>query len=229
MSKCSKPDVGALLHAYELNALSEEDTERFERHLLECEHCFNDVQEFGSGAVLLATDNEVKNMVRRADPTDLQSESAIRKLWGRLWPETPFVFKPVLAYLLVLFMAIPAYHGLRYAARDDRQIRPLQAISLVSGRSTQEAVFRISSDRDGTIRFHFSGAVQGMSYRVVVETEEGKEVVRYDNFDVFDEFGMGELFFPLAKMSPGEYRLIITDPSAEYPSNTQEYRFTIEE
>ena len=229
MSKCSEPDIGALLHAYELNALSEEDVERFEIHLLKCEHCFNDVQGFGHGAALIATDNEVKKMVRRADPTDLQSESATRKLWRRLWPETPFVFKPVLAYLLVLFMAIPAYHGLRYAASNDKQIRPLQAITLVSDRSTQEAVFKISSDRDGTISFLFSEAEPDKSYRVVVETEEGKEIERYDNFDDFDRFGMGELFFPLAKMRPGEYRLIITDLTGEYPSNTQEHRFTIED
>jgi hypothetical protein len=229
MSECTDPDLGALLHAYELHALSDRDTELFEIHLLKCEYCFNEVKQFESSADVMREDDDVKEIVTASVEEDRESAPWAKRLWQHLWPKAPFVFRPALAYLLIVIMAIPAYHGLRYAARDDKQIRPLQAITLVSGRSTQEAVLKISSDRDGTISFHFSGAVPGKSYRVVIEAEEGKEVVRYDNFDVFDKYGMGELFFPLTKMRPGEYRLIIIDPSVEYPPNTREYWFKIEE
>ena len=229
MSECTEPDLGALLHAYELQALSDRDIELFEIHLLKCEYCFNEVKQFESSADVMRESDDIKELVTASVEEDRESDPLAKRLWQHLWPKTPFIFRPALAYLLIVIIAIPAYHGLRYATRDDRQIRPLQAISLVSLRSTQEAVLKISSDRDGTISFHFSGAVPGKSYRVIVETEGGREVVRYDNFDDFNKFGMGELFFPLAKMKPGDYRLTITDPNAEYPSNTQKYWFKIEE
>ena len=41
MSECINPKVGQLLFAYELGALPEEEVEKFELHLFECEYCLN--------------------------------------------------------------------------------------------------------------------------------------------------------------------------------------------
>lgn len=228
MSKCKDPDLGALLHAYELDALSEEDTESFEIHLLKCEHCFNQLKNFEQEATLLSSDNEVRQVIRNAATEKYpQSESFLRRLWRYLWPETPLVFKPALAYLVILLMILPAYYGLRKS--PEGRIKPVyQTINLFPDRSTAEDVFKISVGGNGVLSFVFRGAVTGESYQLVIESEDGRVVFRNDTFNNFDEYETGRLFLPLGKMKPGSYRLVITDPRAEPPLNRQEYSFTIE-
>lgn len=227
MSKCKDPDLGILLHAYELNALSEEDTQRFETHLLECGHCFNLLKNFEQEAALLSSDNEVRELIGEAVREEYpQSESFLKRFWRYVWPETPFVFKPALAYLLVLLMILPAYHGLKKFTED--KIRPVQTISLFPGRSAEEDVFKINVGSDGLVSFVFRGAVAGRSYRVVIESEDGIVVYQNNDFNRFDEYGTGQLIFPHTKMKPGHYRLVIIDPQAEPPLNRQQYSFRIE-
>ena len=227
MSKCKDSDLGNLLHAYELNVLSEEDIERFEIHLMECEHCFNQLKNFEQEATLLSSDDEVRELVREVSREEYpESESFLKRIWRYLWPETPLFFKPALAYLLILLMILPVYHGLKKLTENE--IRPVQAISLFPDRSTAEEVFKISVGGDGLISFVFRGAVAGESYRVVIESEDGREIFRDDAFINFDEYETGQVLLPLAKMKPGSYRLVITDPRAEPPLNRQEYIFRIE-
>ena len=228
MSKCKDLDLGNLLHAYELNALSEEDTERFETHLLECEHCFNELKNFEQESILLSSDNEIKKLIKETTRKEYpESESFLRRFWRYIWPETPLFFKPALAYLLILLMILPAYRGLKKLT-EDKIRRVDQIISLFPDRSTAEEVFKISVGGDGLISFVFRGAVAGESYRVVIESEDGREIFRDDAFINFDEYETGQVLLPLAKMKPGSYRLVITDPRAEPPLNRQEYIFRIE-
>ena len=78
MSKCKDPKLGALLHAYELNALSQEDTERVEIHLLGCEHCFHQLSNFELEASLLSSSDEVKELITGATREEYpQSESLL--------------------------------------------------------------------------------------------------------------------------------------------------------
>lgn len=227
MSKCKDPKLGALLHAYELNALSEEDTEKVEIHLLGCEHCFDRLNNFELEAVLLSSNHEVKELITEAAREEHpRSESLLKRLWRYVWPETPFVFKPALAYLLILLMILPAYHGLKRLAND--RITPVQTISLFPDRSPDEDVFKISVGDHGLLRFVFRGAVAGQAYEVTIESEDGAVVFRDSAFDGFDEYGAGQLLLPLARMNPGNYRLVITDPRAEAPLNGREYGFGIE-
>ena len=227
MPKCKDPNLGALLPAYELNALSEEDVERFEIHLLECEHCFDQLKGFEQEAALLSSDNEVKQIIREAASEGYpQTESLLKRFWRYVWPETPFVLRPALAYLLILLMALPAYWGLRRLTQD--QIRPVQTISLFPDRSGPEGVFRISLGGDGLLTFVFRGAVAGQTYHLVIESEDGRVVFRDDAFSRFNEYQTGRLLLPLTKMKPGGYRLVITDPRAKPPLNRQEYSFRTE-
>ena len=228
MSKCKDPDLGNLLHAYELNALSEEDAERFETHLLECEHCFNQLKDFEREASLLLSDDEAKQLIKEAATEEYpQSESFLRRLWQYLWPETPLVFKPALAYALILLMILPAYYGLRKS--PEGRISPVcQVLRLSPDRSPAGDVFKISVGGDGVLSFVFRGAVAGESYQVAIESEDGRVLFRNDTFNSFDEYGTGRLFLPLGKMKPGSYRLVITDPRARPALNRQQYNFRIE-
>jgi hypothetical protein len=231
MSKCTNPKLGDLLHVYELNALSEEDIERFEIHLLECEYCFEQLKSFERQANLLASDEEVKELIRESTMEEYaQPESFLKKLWRYIWPETPLLFKPALAYLLILLLILPAYYGLRKVTETgtETEIGPVQNISLTPLRSMGEDVFKISLGKDGLINFVFEGAITGKSYQVIIKSIDGKVVYQDDAFKEFDEYRMGRLLLPLNKMKMGDYQLIITDPQREPPLNRQEYSFRIE-
>jgi hypothetical protein len=111
MAECTDPEIGSLLHAYEVGALSETDAKRFEVHILGCEQCFRRIKDFEYEAALLFEDEDVKEMVDRIDRAHLRRHSPAGRLWRYLWPKAPLIFKPAIAYLLILLMVIPAYRG----------------------------------------------------------------------------------------------------------------------
>jgi hypothetical protein len=224
MSKCTDSKLGALLHAYELKALSDEDVERFEIHLLECEFCFEQLKDFEVAADLLVSDKEVKELIKEYAPMESSHpEPYLKKLWQNIWPETSLIFKPALAYLLILLLILPAYYGLKRSTQEE--IRPItQTINLMPFRSVGEDVFKISLGKDGVISFLFEDAVAGQSYQVAIESEDGRVAYKNDTFREFDANRTGRLLLPLVKMKIGNYSLVITDPRT---GNRQEYTFQI--
>ena len=74
MSECINEDVGRLLHAYELGQLDENDCERFEEHLMECDYCFEQAKKSQSISRMILTDNEnrknIEELVSRFDQID---------------------------------------------------------------------------------------------------------------------------------------------------------------
>ena len=227
--KCVEPKLSSMLHAYELGALSEEDEIKVEAHLLKCPYCYEKFKSFRTEVALIRHDKDVRDLLESAADERTSLVNDTKSLWRYLWPDAPVILKPAIAYLLVLFMAIPAYRGLMYSTVADKGIGPVQVLKLVPNRSNAEEFFRISSEPDGVISFVFIGALPGKSYRVVIETADGSEVKRIDNFGSFDQFGTGQLWFPHVMMKVGSYRLTITDPSSESPTDEQEYLFRIKE
>ena len=63
MSNCINSKIGSLIHAYELNALNEENCEKFELHLMECEFCFNEIKRFENEAVFFRSSDEIKQAI----------------------------------------------------------------------------------------------------------------------------------------------------------------------
>ncbi len=227
MSSCKEPSLGALLHAYELNALSEEDVARFEIHMLQCDHCFSEVEQFTRESSLLSSDEAVMELVRDVVGTVVGRESLAGRLWRHLWPQAPLVFRPALSYLVILLMLVPAYYGLRKT--DPRgEIRTVQSIDLFPDRSSVEETLIVTTGGDGLVNFLFRDAKPGRKYRVVVESESGRIVFRDDGYSGFDRYGIGRLVLPISRMEAGTYSLTVTDPDAAPPGGKQEYRFRIE-
>lgn len=170
MNKCSSPEIGRLLHAYELNHLSQEDVERFEVHLLGCEYCFNELSSFEQAAEIVATDPDVRRVLREAALEETANESAWARLWGYLWPNTNLVLKPAVTYVAILLLVYPAYLGLYKTVstedKDAGKVRPVQTLILSPILSTSAVV--TSTDKDLLINFAIPGAEPGRSYRVVV-------------------------------------------------------------
>jgi hypothetical protein len=226
MSKCSNLRLGQLLHAYELNALSEEDADRFEIHLLECQHCFAELEAFEDTAALLRSDEEIKNLARQASTIpESPADSFWRRLWRSLWPDAPLVFKPIFAFIVILLLIVPAYLGLR--GSRDRDINPPQLVTLLPEKSPAEELFHADMDNDGVLRFEFTDAVVNRSYLVSIESENGETIYRNHDFDTFDEYGWGELIIPHAIIKPGYYKLTIMGPRAGSGQDTTSYYFMV--
>ncbi|MFQ6104595.1 MAG: zf-HC2 domain-containing protein [Candidatus Glassbacteria bacterium] len=226
MARCKDRDLGALIHAYELNALSTEDARRFEIHIMKCEYCFNEVKDFTREAILLSSDEAVKDIISKASTGfQSESESALVKFLRYVWPDKPIAFKPAIAYLLILLMILPAYHGLR--TMRENKIRSVKTVNFFPDRSIQEEALSTSMGSEVLISFVFRGAVPGEAYNVKIEDEDGSLIYEKDEFTGFDEYETARLILPLSQMEPGNYRLTVINPRSEAPSNKQEYRFRV--
>lgn len=226
MSDCIDQNIGKLLHEYELGTLSEEDTDLFGEHLMECEYCLNEAKSFGKYATVIRQSATIEKLIKL--PGEGRSDTVMKRLWRHVWPETSFVFRPGILYILILLMTIPTYLGLKNIFGGNSGIRPVQTINLTSTRTAQNNVLTISSGLDGVIRFEIPEAILGESYQVILTTEGGKEITRHDDFPDINELKVGEFIFPNHLMEPGNYRLIITDLSEKDAlDKIYEYRFRI--
>lgn len=226
MSRCTEQKLGDMLHAYELNQLDPNSREQFEIHLLECEHCFNEVAEFENIATIMTHDSEVKETIA----TELATDSEISKIsiwqrvWQLLWPETSFVLKPIVVYFVVVLMVYPAYLGIR--GTTDNNIRQVVTLNLVPNRSS--SAIAVQSGNDILLTFVFSGAVPGKPYSIEMKSSGGEVIYRYDQYKGFDKYGLGRLIIPEEKISRGEYTLIIRDLNLGSNIPAQSYNFKIE-
>lgn len=224
MNQCIDPKTGLLLHAYELKQLSESDTERFELHLLECESCFSEIKKFDKAAELVATDPDIREALREVITEICVSESIWVKIWKYLWPDTKGVFKPALAYFMIILLIYPAYVGIKEISSN--KIRPVHSLYLVSERSSKTEV--LSIDKDLVIGFVYRGAEVSKRYNIILKSNNNDIIFEDDNYTDFNENEVGKLFLPFNKLKTGNYRLIIIDPQAEPPINITEYSFKIE-
>lgn len=227
MSECNDPDKGKLLLAYELNALPEDKIESIEMHIMECEHCFNELIRFEREAGLLSSDSDVKSVILDyIEEEHPGSDSLFRRWWQYLWPKTPVIFRPAFAYCLILLLVFPVYRGLRMST--DTSIGTVQTLRLLPGRSVTEDVLKVDVGDYGLLSFVFRGATPGREYQISILSADGDVLFRDDAFDSFDEYETGKLLLRLANMEPGAYRLLIADPRSEHPPGEREYSFRIE-
>ena len=105
--KCTDSKIGSLLFAYEIGALGSEDIDRFELHLLECEHCFLAAKRFASFAKMLREDGMMRDEIARTASGD-STLSFWKRMRRYLWPPLPFPFRPALTYLVILVLLYPA-------------------------------------------------------------------------------------------------------------------------
>ncbi len=217
---CADKSMGAMLHAYELKLLSDDEVKRFETHLIHCEFCFDRVQEFEPFAPPLHTGSAAQEAVRElGEQTD---EIPGRSWWRDLWPTRSALLPPMLLATLVLALLYPAYLGLFESASVP--VHSLQAIRLVPDRSGSNLA---GIREDVVISFVFEDAEPDREYRVELTDSSGGILYETDSYTGFDRYSTGFLFVPRALLSGGEYRLVIVDPTSDSRSNTAEYIFTV--
>ncbi|MDH3891890.1 MAG: FlgO family outer membrane protein [candidate division Zixibacteria bacterium] len=104
MSSCSQKRFQSMLHHYELKLLSDDEQLQFEAHLLECDHCLEEVKRFQRVARLMTHDVDVRDTVRKLDDgVTVEPELASQKSWfswSRLVP-TSAIAVVVLVFLVL--------------------------------------------------------------------------------------------------------------------------------
>jgi hypothetical protein len=203
MSKCVDPKVGVLIHGYELHSLTEEETELFETHLMQCTHCFQEVSELEVGFGKLRANGELGVMAERS-----LAETPADRAWRRLlWPKVPLAFRPAFIYFLVLVLAVPVvFTAIRSGSGG--VVRPLQTIRLLPTRTLEVQTLIISSGLDGVITFAAPVYESEGSYHVVIaDKDDGRIIKQDDDFRQVDDTGIGRILFPNSSMTPGDYSL----------------------
>ncbi len=221
IKKCIDPTIGSMIHAYELGALSTENTERFETHLLNCPFCFDEIKRFEASAMLLRSDEVVQNEIRQSS-----KPSARQRLKEYLWPKRPLVLRPALLILLIVILAYPAYRGIVQSYHP--AIAPVQTIVLTPMRTSSAPVLHLSLHRDGVISFLYRDAGPDMQYRITISAEDDRVIMTIPSYDAFDEYGIGSILFPAELMRPGSYRLEIVPTADHDTTGRQIYLFRVD-
>jgi hypothetical protein len=227
MSKCTDRNVANLLHGYELGTLTDEERERFEVHLLQCEHCHNLLTGFERESSLLVSSEAAREAVERALLPQVGLRRFAGRIWRRLWPDAPFVFRPAVIYVVILLLIVPAYLGLR--GPDALLVTEVGQTVHLSPTRTVSAAFSKTADDNGLLTFEFDGYRPDGVYRVAIEFEDGAVVYENSEFSSFDEREIGGLNLEISEMAPGRYRLTVTDAQSDSAAGGWEYLFIIDE
>jgi anti-sigma factor RsiW len=223
MKNCRQPELGKLLHAYELGMLSDDDRTRFEAHLLDCEACFGEITQLEGVSSLLRDDVDVAALIRReAAPT--ASKPLLARWRESLWPQKNLLLRPAMLYLLLVLAIYPAYRGLK--APDTSFIESVQTLNLTGMRSLTSE--KIVPNKSLAVRFRYVGSEVGHAYVVALTTEQGETLFIDSFFTGFDETETAQLLIPAKLLTVGRYDLTITDPTGIEHNSEQTYTFTIE-
>lgn len=225
-NQCTNPKLGEMIHAYELNALSEEKRDQFEIHLLECESCFEEVRSFEARADIILNDPEVRRDLKAA-AVETSGENIRTGIFRRfLWPEAPFILRPAVAFILILLLLYPAYLGLR---RSSNQLaRPVVSVGLFPTRSNGIEAVSVTPGMDLVVSFVYHGATPGTVYRVNISDESGLLVFHDDNYSDFDRYEIGNVLVPGRYLHPGKYVVTIAETGGKRTDGRQVYEFRIE-
>jgi hypothetical protein len=216
--KCSDPNLGALLPLYEIGGLSEEDTKKFELHMMKCDYCLKEVRIFQKYSTVLRKSDNVKDMI---------SEIAER---DNIWPKAPLIFRPGFTFILILIMLIPTIIGFTSTFKSDVEssIRPVKRISLINTRSSEDRVLKLERGLDIAIGFALPHSQGDGRYDVKVLDSSNNEIIYIRDFRVIDSRGMGELIFPYSSIRKGAYRLIASFVDSSGKREELVYEFEIQ-
>lgn len=215
MSACTDPELGAMLHAWELGMLSDVDRERFELHLLQCGHCADEVAQFRSVINLLNRDPAFR-------PESVPSSEVLAPTAIPLWRRR--LTRVLLAAAAVTALAIPAY---RMFFVPKNVTSSVQRLDLVPVRGDGDHAIRASRGGTIDIRFYVDTAGVGTNIRLLI-TSGHHVVFAADTFRDLTASGTGHLVLPDSLFHTGMYMLQIFPVSDSAVSPVQSYHFRVE-
>lgn len=225
--ECNNKEIGGLLHSYEIGILSPEENERFEVHLLSCEHCYNQVAQFSDNAAALRSDPTIRKAAEKYSGREGTRESFARKLWSYLWPDSPIIFRPAVLYLLLILVMLPILRVVDFS--DNKGVHGIQKVTLKPFRSVlpDDQLPSASASEDILINFVYRSESKADNYLIEIDDSKGETIFSYPEFNGFDRFGSANLVIPSGSIDPGIYYLKVIDKQDDISAIVQPYRFKI--
>ncbi len=220
MSECIDPKFKEMIHAFELNLLTEDDRLQFEQHLLECDSCLKEVRQFLPVSLLMRRDPEFQaDEVSDRGLSESDADSEETKVgWFNLT-------RTLAIAALIIIMAIPIYW---FGFRDITTPDTTQRLVFTSIRGGTPPI--LFTDKGGIAELVFArdSLISGLEYHVTVSSRDGMSVL-YENrfFSEFDSLGMGHVSLPLSEFAPGFYILSIIAKSENSELSRQKYNFRV--
>lgn len=203
---CTNTDVQTWLHAYELGMLLETEKDSVETHLLECDHCFEQFQEFAPRRDMLVRSSEILELLDEVDPRGERPGSSWQRLRKVLWPNSvPLVLRPLVLAAALLLMIYPTYLGLRKG--QPGEVATVQEIALMQTRSPE--TFAVDRGQSAVISFLCPDGSPGTVYSVSLSDKDGTIIYKDDRFSATDSYDVGRILLPSDLISPGTYTLTV--------------------
>ena len=228
MTICREPEIGALLHAYELDILPAVDIERFEIHLMHCDACRQAVADFERHALALRASSEARQLASQGAAVREDRSRRDSGIWARLWPKAPLLLRPGFLYTAIVILLLPAALGLSHLVTSDDRSRTVQLIRLLPNRALTDNTLHLNSNADGVVSFGVANARPGARYDVSVLSDNGVELGRWRTESVSDSQAVLSVLIPRKDMIEGVYRLTVTESDGAGKSPVAEFRLKIE-
>ncbi len=107
MSECRDKRFSDMIHSYEMGLLSENDSQEFELHLMDCEACFHEVEQFQKIAHTMRSNTEVKNSIHELVAAQKRDNKNNVKTASLLNPKSwPVLFKTSIVAISVLLVLV---------------------------------------------------------------------------------------------------------------------------
>ena len=209
MGKCTDPAFENKLHSFEMGMLSDDERKQFEEHLLECQSCFEQFQEFLPSARLLRQDPEFEKDATADTP---QKSGQSSKLMN--------VTKFLAAAVIVLVIAV----SVRWFVITEVHENVSQTIELFPMRDGGSAVIDLSLDGPVRISFFISDSAV-TSADILIRNVDGDTIRSANQYEEIDEFGYGSIVLPLTELSRTHYIMTIVYPCAADSVQEREYTF----
>jgi anti-sigma factor RsiW len=227
MKNCTDPAIGKYLHAYELHLLTVAEAEQFERHMLTCQSCFEEVRSLRPYSMALSDPNLPQQMAE-APPPDESTDAGWRERIRRtLWPDRALPLRPAFSYAAMVAVVLVLLLGIR-GSEDGPPIGPVQRINLLATRLAGSKVISMGQTQGACISVSHPASVAGQVYSLVI-VEESSGRLLYEGQAVFNDRGLFELYIPSERMMPGHYVVRVTGSADSEAVDILEYSFTITE
>ena len=225
MSKsCTDQKLGSLIHAYELDMLSEEELNSFEAHLLECDFCFELARKFAPHAVSLSSSPDVSKTLKELNQQSPEQTTLKKRFWNVLWPDFPFILRPAALLFVLAVLIYPAYMGL--ISVNDGGVSQLRSVELVPMRATQLVELDIESETDIVLSFVIPDARSEGEYSLSLSFDNAI-LYQDDRFSNFDSYGVAYILVPFELVKTGQYHLVIKDNEKPVGAQQVEYKFAL--
>ncbi len=206
MSKCTNESIGAMLHAWELDLLSDDDKLKFEQHLFECAGCFESARKHDDAMAGIRSNEMLRSRVREYAEAATQEEVTSEPWYVRVM-RSP-VYRYATAAVIVLALVVPAlYHRLKIRSGQET----VQVVRLMPTRSALGSTIYLDRGTRARLEIGVPEIAQALTYTVTV-SPVGSDRVSWRDRVQFNANGESVVTLPLSDLKPGNYELRIENP-----------------